>query len=53
MFQLNLFTGISTYGNFGEKHSRKTDKILNIAKSLKNKGINLHEPQKESIYLKN
>ena len=50
--ELNLFTGISTYGNFGEKHSRKTDKILNIAKSLKNKGINLHEPLKREHLFK-
>ena len=50
--ELNLFTGISTYGNFGEKHSRKTDKILNIAKSLKNKGINLHEPLKREDLFK-
>ena len=38
--------------NFGKKHSRKIEKILNIAESLKNKGINFNEPLKREHLFK-
>jgi len=50
---LNLFTGISTYGHFGKKHSKESQKILEIAKSLKDYGVNLFEPLKrENLFKK-
>ena len=51
--KLNLFTGISTYGKFGEKHSVKTEKVLNMAKSFKNFGVNLYKPLKREDLFKN
>ena len=42
--KLNLFTGVSTYGEFGKKHSLISNKILKKAKSLKNFGVYLHKP---------
>lgn len=50
--KLNLFTGISTYGKFGEKHSVKTEKVLNMAKSFKNFGVNLYKPLKREDLFK-
>ena len=41
---LELFTGSKTYGSFGLKHEKKMMPILERAKKLKGKGVNLNEP---------
>ena len=50
--KLNLFTGFSTYGQFGEKHSEKSKEILKKAKSLKDYGVNLYKPLKRQELFK-
>ncbi len=51
--KLNLFTGITTYGQFGKKHSKSSEKILNKADSLKDYGVNLYKPlRREELFKK-
>ena len=50
--ELNLYTGTSTYGSFGKKHSVKSKEILRKAKSLKEFGVNLYKPLKEDLFKK-
>ncbi len=42
--KLNLYSGTSNYGSFGEKHFFKVKKILERAKELKKKGVSVHKP---------
>ena len=47
--KLYIFSGHSTYGKFGEKHSLKINRILLKAKKLKKKGVILNKPIKRSM----
>ena len=42
--KLNLFSGIESYGEFGEKQKKKVIPILARAESLKNKGVEVNKP---------
>jgi len=42
--KLLIFSGPNTYGKFGKKHSLKMRKVLERAKSLKDKGVIVKEP---------
>ena len=41
---LNLFTGLETYGKFGLKHQKSINETLSRVQSKKKKGINLSPP---------
>lgn len=50
--KLNLFSGLSTYADFGAKKIEKIEPILKRASSLKKKGVNLFNPIKRTELLK-